>query len=241
MKKRKALEARYRDFVIILKQHTRNRLENKGFTASTFSGLPIIEKANILSLPGDRFEALCRFVDESGRRRNHFMRFLRRLEEEGTAKYHHKVVKAFRSGKRFSLPSWVEFSEKTLAEIMSEETELDDNQRRLVCTYFSNNKNEGTNMTKVQKEKLRKECEEGKHALPYEVLVKDQERRERIAKRTQETRMRKIAKEELNRQRNEEEFSEASRNAEVDELKKKLEECMAALETANRTIEELRA
>lgn len=51
---------------------------------------------------------------------------------------------------------------------------------------------EDKDMTKTEKENLRIECENGQHGLPYEVLIKDIERKERREKLTQQKRIEKI-------------------------------------------------
>lgn len=52
-------------------------------------------------------------------------------------------------------------------------------------------------MTKKQKLNLKLECEQGLHALPYEDLIKDIEKKERRKARSQEKRIKRIAQKTL--------------------------------------------
>lgn len=120
-------------------------------------------------------------------------------------KYHKHCHVKFASGKKFTRNSWFELKSHllnsqnltSLANCCLDSMSAD-SRKWLEKHIFNTREN---NMTKTEKENLRIECEQGKHGLPYEVLVKDIEKKERRKKKSQERRLKKAmiqANDELN-------------------------------------------
>lgn len=113
-------------------------------------------------------------------------------------KYHKHCHKTFASGKKFTRNSWFEINEEFFIEenlnklIEIQLNSLSYHSRQWIYKNIFD-KQQGNIMTKAEKENLRIECEQGKHGLPYEVLVKDIEKKERRKKKSQEKRLKKAA------------------------------------------------
>lgn len=71
--------------------------------------------------------------------------------------------------------------------------------KELYCKYKNLNLEQTQDiiMTKTEKENLKKECEQGLHGFPYEFLVKNIEKKERRAVKTQERRIKRVAQKTL--------------------------------------------
>lgn len=147
--------------------------------------------------------------------------------------------KVFNRKSGFKLPSWWQIPDEYLKEMYDNPPTLDNLTERaktIWCKYVVKSdeplcriksKAKGNKMTKIEKENLRKECEMGLHALPADVLIKDQEKKERSEKKRKETIAKNAAREVLSELKTENDNLKTEingLNAELSEASKKLEE-----------------
>ena len=99
--------------------------------------------------------------------------------------YHRHCHKTYKSGKIFKRNSWFELKDQILdcADLNNlctkNKTLLSKFSHEWLDKHIFNYKKKEKNMTKAEKEEIKKECEEGKHAFPAEMLIKQQEKKER--------------------------------------------------------------
>lgn len=105
--------------------------------------------------------------------------------------YHSKCDVKHKSGKIFSMRSWLEIPPDILRDLWANSKAFKSSsdfytqrQHKLIDRYILY---KGSNMKKKEKEQLKKECDEGKHAFSYDYLVKQIEKKERKAKKTKKT------------------------------------------------------
>ena len=117
-----------------------------------------------------------------------------------------------RSGKKFSHLGWWRLTDEAIDKVF-ESGELLDKKSDLLCEESKfiiskiafhyarlkttnlaalKKKNNEDNMTKDEKEKLKRECDEGKHGLAYDYLVKQIEKREKQNLKTLQTKIMKM-------------------------------------------------
>lgn len=124
-----------------------------------------------------------------------------------------------KSGKKFSHLGWWKLTDEGISKVF-ESGELLDKSSDFYCEESKfiiskiafhyarlkvknldalEKKNKEDNMTKAEKEKLKKECDEGKHGLAYDYLVKQIEKREKQNLKTLQTRIMKMTQEAMSK------------------------------------------
>lgn len=131
--------------------------------------------------------------------RRHSKKFCR--ESQSLFIYHAGCHHKYPSGKKFNRNIWFELSDKVLKDYFSAP---DDNFNTRTCHFLSKEahrfidkhvykyttkKNRETDMTNKEKEKIRQECAEGKHACSAEYLIKEKKKAERRAEKAAQKRI----------------------------------------------------
>lgn len=157
--------------------------------------------------------------DESGKLESKRERIARAVLKKVKAtsrfiKYIGKKDCKTKSGKKFSHLGWWKLTDEGIAKTFETEELLDKNsyceESKFIISKIAfhyakmkttnlerNNKEE--NMTKAEKEKLKKECDEGKHGLAYEYLVKQIEKKEKQNLKTLQTRIMKFTQQAMSK------------------------------------------
>lgn len=234
MKTNLITEDYYHDFWTVIQMHLHDVCALHGIDKTAYDNMTEVERAKALHIPDGVLKGIGRFIDDSGKQVRHTKAFLARLGIEGKAVYHPHVARRYSSGEVCTVPSWIEPSAECMEAIIGTDfrANLTERQRKMAKKHFKNKESE-EDMTKAEKENLRLECEKGLHGLDYDTLVKDAEKKERRAKRTQEKRLEKIANGVFNQRYNDESESIYYR----EELRKR-DERIAELE---REVDELKA
>lgn len=172
---------RFQEVVIFL---TAVNIKKHFSSLEAYKRAPNKSKAYPLGFKWDILRKLSRIGNHK-----HFKAFCR--ESQSLFIYHEDYHRKFTSGKRFNRNAWFELSDKVLEDYFSAP---DDNFNTRTCHFlskeahrfidkhvynFTAKKNRETDMTNKEKERIRKECAEGKHAFSADYLIKQREKEER--------------------------------------------------------------